>query len=320
MNEKLAARIQLFEDNYRILFSNLNQNQNGPIRIGVKENRICRFCGCDEKKTTFRNVSHAIPESLGNKEIIASDECDKCNKFFSENVEVHFDKITKTHRVIGQIKGKKKIPSYKTKDKKTRIDVGQFIEIKERIGSVITSFDEESNTITIRFEIEPYIPAAVFKTLAKMAISVMPEDELSNFKNLKMWLLNMDHSKQLLKPLIAIETFIPGPRPNPKPIVILLKKKSLEGKYPNYIFVLAYGNFVYQIILPSELDAQNSSPVKFEIPIFPTPFEIEWKYGAVKVKQVNLTSTELLSGEIIPIQMHYDKKIGVDLNNTNLID
>ena len=148
----------------------------------------------------------------------------------------------------------------------------------------------------------------------------MPDIELPNFKNLITWLLDDDHSKLLLKPLIARETFIPGPRPNPKPIVALLKKKSQVEKYPNYIFVLAYGNFVYQIVVPSELDTKDSSTIKYEIPIFPTPFEIDWKYGDVKIREVDFTSTQVQSGLIIPIQMHYDKKIGVDPNKISLID
>ncbi|MGU5717188.1 HNH endonuclease [Aeromonas taiwanensis] len=48
--------------------------------------RLCRFCEKDENKTTFSNESHAIPECLGNHQLILLDECDVCNKFFSEKL------------------------------------------------------------------------------------------------------------------------------------------------------------------------------------------------------------------------------------------
>jgi hypothetical protein len=300
-----------------MLFSNIGNNTN-KIKIGNSENRRCRFCGKDETKTTFKNVAHAIPESIGNKRVICLEECDKCNTFFSENIEVHFDKISKIYRIIGQIKGKKKIPSYKTKDKKTRIDIKDKIIIKERIDSTITSFDEENNSLTIEYELEPHIPAAVFKTFVKMAISVMPKEELKYFKDTTKWILHPDHSKTLLNPLTIFQTFIPGPRPNPTPISFLLKKKSSKANYPNYIFLLAYGNIVSQIIVPSTLDTQLGRIVKMEVPIFPTPFEENWKYGNVKVEILDFTNSDVVIGKKFPVQMSYEEKKQIDPQSTEI--
>ncbi|GAF52381.1 hypothetical protein [Psychrobacter sp. JCM 18900] len=50
-----------------------------------KENRCCRFCNKTMRDgVTFKKVAHAIPEGLGNKNIILGDECDNCNEFFWE--------------------------------------------------------------------------------------------------------------------------------------------------------------------------------------------------------------------------------------------
>lgn len=94
-----------FDENYEILsFDRYNSGEKKFIGNGTK----CRFCENDKSKTTFSNESHAIPESIGNKKIILRDECDICNRFFSENLEDHFDKYTKPYRTFARIKGKKK--------------------------------------------------------------------------------------------------------------------------------------------------------------------------------------------------------------------
>jgi HNH endonuclease len=47
-----------------------------------KSKRVCRFCGRKQPDVTFKNVAHAISESLGNKKIILYEECDECNARF----------------------------------------------------------------------------------------------------------------------------------------------------------------------------------------------------------------------------------------------
>ncbi|CUU82526.1 HNH endonuclease [Campylobacter hyointestinalis] len=75
----------------------------------------CRFCGKSCPEVTFKNISHAIPECLGNKQIICKNECDECNKFFSEKLENHLDKITLPYRNINFLKGKIKFQAIKSK-------------------------------------------------------------------------------------------------------------------------------------------------------------------------------------------------------------
>src|SRR5207244_12306637 len=65
----------------------------------LKRNRSCRFCG-RSATTTFKNVSHAIPQSFGNKNLITLDECDACNRLFSESFEHDFDNYTRPIRTI----------------------------------------------------------------------------------------------------------------------------------------------------------------------------------------------------------------------------
>lgn len=303
-NNFVKKRLKIFNEHYTMLFSSLDIKD--KIHIGEKTNKVCRFCHKNEDETSFKNVAHAIPESIGNKKIILYEECDDCNKFFSENIEVHFDKLTKPLRNVGQVKGKRSVPSYKTKDKLSRIDVKDDFQIQERIDSRITTFDEENNQIILNYEVEPYIPQAIYKTFVKMALSVMPSDELKNFKEALQWIQEPDHTKTFMQPLKVLTTFIPGPNKHPEPVVFLLKRKTETNKYPYSIFVVAFGNMIYQIVVPSLYGIERDSETTTTIIKFPSPFEITNEHGKVKHGVEDWTSSEVVKGKKIPVHLSYE--------------
>src|SRR5690606_1559516 len=82
-----------------------------------KENRCCRFCNKTlSEGATFRNVAHAIPEGLGNKNIILGDECDDCNEFFGNDIEPSLIEHLDIYRVFLGVKGKSGTPKIKYKN------------------------------------------------------------------------------------------------------------------------------------------------------------------------------------------------------------
>ncbi len=203
-------RLKFFIDNYELIANGFYGY--GPKKyIGEKDKnkRKCRFCGQSVPQTIFRNIAHAIPEFLGNKQAILLDECDKCNEFFSQNIEDHLDKLTKPYRIIGQIKGKRKIPSCKDKSKKSRIDFHNGFKI---ITSINSDFIKDTgDSLVINFKTEPYIPVGVYKGLVKMVISIIEnEKELDAFSATIKWLLDADFSRLMISPLKIWTTFIPG--------------------------------------------------------------------------------------------------------------
>ena len=114
-------RLAFFSENVEMIAS--GRYSKGPKKfIKDGESRFCRFCQNGESKTSFKTVAHAIPECLGNHQLILVDECDICNKYFSENIEDHLDKFTKPLRVAGQIRGKNGIPSYSVFNIKELLD------------------------------------------------------------------------------------------------------------------------------------------------------------------------------------------------------
>ena len=46
-------------------------NKDDKIYLDDKEDKDCRFCGKEKTETSFSNFSHAIPELIGNKKLIA---------------------------------------------------------------------------------------------------------------------------------------------------------------------------------------------------------------------------------------------------------
>jgi hypothetical protein len=307
--EKFKKQMKLFEENYEILFSNI-EKPTQKIEIGNKQHKICRFCDKNESQTTFKTIAHTIPECLGNKTLICLDECDECNKFFSENIENHLDKVTLPYRTINMIKGRRKIPTYKTQDKKARIDiedpVSKFMKIIAREDSDFVKLDEKNKTITIEYDLQSYIPCAAYKTLVKMALSVMLGNELNNFNVVKRWILEKDHSKSLLKPLNVLMTFIPGIKPLSHTLIFLFKRYSKNEKYPQCMFVLAFGNIIYQIVIPTDEEIKQKQSTK-TILKFLSPFELGWQLGEPTHKILDWTQHTILKAHKQYIEFSYDE-------------
>lgn len=117
--EKLEEEMEKHFASQRILFSDIWNTYDiyaySPQKKYVygnkeKAKRICKYCGKSiSEGATFNNEAHAIPESLGNKTIISADECDSCNTFFSQTIDVDIFEYLKLFRVLYGKGGKKGI-------------------------------------------------------------------------------------------------------------------------------------------------------------------------------------------------------------------
>lgn len=288
----LAQRLAFYTQNYEMISHGLFGS--GPKQyVGSKSSpRRCRFCeGTDLK---FSSEAHAIPECLGNHQLILHEECNACNKYFSEEIEDHFDKYTRSFRTLAQIRGKKKVPSYKSRDHATRIDVSSEIRISSKIESGQVDIAEDEAKLNLALDVEPFIPVAAYKALVKMAISTIDrEDELAAFKYTMRWIRDPDHSKAMMNPCNVLLTFVPGPRPIPGVESMLFRRKeSHQDNIPYSIYLLAFGNIIFQAIVPSHLDDESGNTKSFAIPYIPSRFEQDWPYGPVKCGVEDWSSVE----------------------------
>lgn len=146
-----------------------------------RKNRKCIYCGRkQEDGATFRNVSHAIPEALGNKTLIQNEECDECNDAFGKGIEKKFIDFIGVIRTIGGIRGKNnKVPIFEKN--------GITIEYDENIDGVkeinvpgehCESFVNEESLISIE---------ELYRFLCKMIIGVIDEKYRNDLKNIIRW-------------------------------------------------------------------------------------------------------------------------------------
>jgi hypothetical protein len=219
-------RLKFFGENYDVIGGGAFGG-GVKIYIGQRTPRRCRFCKRTEGETTFSNLSHAIPQFLGNRQLILLEECDTCNAEFSENLEDHLDKFTRPYRTLSHIRGANKIPAYKSKDSNSRIIVEKDAIVKiyqSTQNSFISDETEESFRLTLDFE--PHTPAAVYKALVKIALSLIEApSELSAFEVTTKWIKEKDHSKSMLVPLTLLTSFIPGFLPTAQVSTIFLRRK-----------------------------------------------------------------------------------------------
>ncbi len=301
--------------------SNLSDSQNKQVQysmivahhlikgkkvfLGSRSNRICRFCGKNSEETTFRMEAHALPEFTSNKTLIANDECDICNERFSRTIEDHFAKYLLLYRTLCQIPKKKGFPSHK--DEKLRIDLkSSGLEIISALDDQVVKIEEDNKQVIIKAKRQPYVPIAIYKCLTKMAISIMPEEELMYFREAITWLNMEDHSQAFFNPIKCLFAFTPGPMPYPGVFTCLLKRKVDTDPVPYMIYIVAFGNFYFQIFVPCRQHEQRLQAKKISLGYFLVPFDTNYRYGETDYKILDLSSKELVRDEQVSMNIHYD--------------
>lgn len=110
-NKDVLKRRCFFSSNYDLEICNDSEHLKSTKST---PNRICRFCNNDSSKVKFQHIAHAVPQFIGNGNIILEDECDECNDFFGKKLESNFASYLGPDRTFQQIPGKKGIPTYRT--------------------------------------------------------------------------------------------------------------------------------------------------------------------------------------------------------------
>ena len=160
---------------------------NKRVSIGErdKNKRECRFCGGDNSTTSFNNKAHAISEALGNKTIIIFDECDSCNKKFSETIEPDIIIYLSLFRTMFGVKGKRGNKKIQGKNFKLQNEEGinlAFNSIADR-----PNFDNKNYKLHLNFG-HTIISQNVYKTLCKYFLSVIDKKHLIHFNKTIEWI------------------------------------------------------------------------------------------------------------------------------------
>jgi HNH endonuclease len=302
--------ITFYETNYDLIGQWLVRPRD-KIMLGDKKNRVCRFCGKRPPEVTFKKKAHAIPESPGNKSIATAYECDACNELFGTGIETDFGNWSKPMRTMARIRGKNGVPTIK----KVGTEPGWRIEHGDS-GFRISSYEhdppyviEEANKrITFKLHRDPYTPVAVLKAFMKMGVSLMPESEVANFRDVIAWIRDRDHSRSFAGKAPIFYALQPGPMPNDLIAALILRRKPHIEGLPYAFFVLGYGNEVFQVMLPSREPDAKINNQQITMPPFPTPGSpFPERFPQVGRKLIDLTGRDVVKGEVWPITMGYEE-------------
>lgn len=217
----------------------------------------CRFCG-ESKHEHFgkRTNAHTFPEFLGNKWLFSLDECKKCNAKFSlyENA---LAKAIGPLLTLGGVNGKRGVRqigrSGKGNTVKHTVEKGRRRISIRSTNAMEQKFDFNRNIFDLNIPMPEgkFVPILAFKAICKIAISIMPTNELDNFCKLIEWLNDTDDYSKLG----SFVTHISFGNIGNAPLALsgqLLRRTDTLDPVPYMVFVIAAGSVCLQIIVPSD--------------------------------------------------------------------
>jgi hypothetical protein len=242
-----------------------------------EKSTTCRYCNKTNKEVSFSQATHLLPELIGENNIYTTDECDDCNKLFSD-FESNFSVFIRPYITLLGVKGKKKIPEFHSRtidsNEETRTVLkhakGNRKELKiQDIEDY--SLNTDKKTLDIVFRKPPFVPLKVYKSLLKIGLSLLP-NEFDNANKLSFeWLTNRKEHLELI-PFAFITTL--KKKSFATPFAELYRaKKLVKGKseFPEHILILCFANQIIQIFLPfsDELKKVHNGKRILSVNLFP---------------------------------------------------
>ncbi|HVW95979.1 MAG TPA: HNH endonuclease [Mucilaginibacter sp.] len=234
-----------------------------PPDVGISNlkpvsERTCRFCQRSSPEVSFDKLAHIIPESLGNKHLVSDFECDDCNGKFSL-LETSFSGWLGAIKTLAGTRGKHSVPKFKPANQTieakkvtflntpaTKISTGKASE-----GTV--KLDKESGEVVFKFKKDGYTPIKAYKSLLKIALSIIGPEERNHYRPAFEFLTGPDDNAvfQLFAKVICLE--LPLSHAAAKPYGSLYQKIEPLAKYPLHYFTLHYEHFIYGFPVPLNL-------------------------------------------------------------------
>jgi len=225
------------------------------IGVSDRKKRVCRFCHKTMNDgVTFKNVAHAIPEALGNKNLVLYEECDECNGKFGRTVEQDFITYFNFYRVFWATPGKNGVPKIKFKN-----GYIERVDDKFNIGYApgqIEGNNEIPKAITLIAN-EEIASVNIYKALCKIAISVLDTEKLRYFEKTIDWIHRTNDENTRRLPKVAILN-APGMDVDSPQIILYLRKSSESSDLPHVVGEFKFRSLIFVFIVPfSVLDAKS---------------------------------------------------------------
>lgn len=246
--EKFETKIDAIQELFGDLLENYNIHQprnDRRITIGnaKKDYRKCRFCGnSQENGAKFSKVAHAIPEALGNKNLILADECDECNEFFGNDIEPNLIEHLDIYRAFLGVKGKNGTPTISYKNGKILNKDGMMVVVAEKIDGT----PEQGLKVNLSSS-KKFTPIKLYKSLCKITLSTIDEHEVSRLSTTLRW-LRYGEAPSRGVPKIAANVIHSGFSKHPQ--ITNYIRKSDDTSLPHIVSEFRIGSFVYVYIIP----------------------------------------------------------------------
>ena len=238
-------------DNYDMIHYGNGKQQ---VKIGEadKSKRRCRFCGKMMPDVTYGKVAHTISEALGNKSIITNDECDKCNEDLGRDVEqdliVYLSPLRTFMSVTGK-NGKVKIKDesfafYEDGPKQLKFDLFD----KENPGMKHWNVERDGDNFKVTFTHPQTVNTQdVYRAVAKYAIGVIDDTQLSHFQETIKWIRREYSAKDLSSLCFFLDQ---NPGEEGKPCITVFFRKNGDNTLPYSYVELQMSGVVIFAILP----------------------------------------------------------------------
>ncbi|HWD88291.1 MAG TPA: hypothetical protein VG367_09210 [Mucilaginibacter sp.] len=238
-----------------------------------KRTEECRFCKKRRVETTFGQETHLISRLIGNNLFYSHDECNECNELFN-TFETDLAASLGAERTFNHLHPTEKAPGFESGNR----NIGIKKLANENV--ILHTKKENSNDIKIDFALgkaeismltQPYRLEFVYRAILKMALAVLPAEDIANYDLAFKFLLNPEAYPELdtFKKAIVTETTIVLARP----FVQLYKRKSgvHQSCYTEHVFCLYTGYFMFQLSIPGYIEDDslvNNTPSNLAAPYY----------------------------------------------------
>lgn len=255
-----------YDDNYLKFTFEFRQQRDYKFDDKAMTNgqRKCRFC--NKYANSYKKKAHAVPELLGNKNLISMNECDECNEFFC-HYENDLANFLHFELALNGIKGKNGTKTIQSSNLKLKNLLGASgICINALQDSIQIDSENKKLYINCDYTSRTYVPLNVAKILIKSICSVLSYNDLQSCSNTIIW-LKSDKIKVSDIPLCY--TFISGDNPFGSGRIIILKRKHDCAHLPYIFGIFQFGNF--QLQLPMILNDNDNFLIgeKLSYPYYP---------------------------------------------------
>lgn len=194
-----------------------------------------------------------MPAALGNKYLKLADECDTCNQYFGDEIEPTLVELLNIQRVFLGIEARGGMPTVEFSGgtiSRTQQDDKMMIVVSDKIS------EDASGVLTAQLGSgKPVVPQNFYRALAKIALSVIPAEELPALGKTARWVRYGEGGDMPLPKIAAAVVMLP---PEPSAQITLYVRKEPHAALPHVVCEFRLGCYMYVYALPfSESDQSN---------------------------------------------------------------